>query len=111
MEALKRTLLMASQDDVIDLQALNLREDEASAQGTQAVRYLVRRLQEAQSNPALDPTVQALMHSHIAEPSHRHKSPESEQVTRKWRKDEPMKEDWRSLLHKRLLKNDDLLIL
>ena len=40
-EALKRTLIMASQDDVIDLQALNLREDEATAQGTQAVRYLV----------------------------------------------------------------------
>ena len=60
-------------------------------------------LQEAQSNPALGPTVQALMQSHIAEPSHCHG---------KGREDEPKEGgERRSLLHKRLLKNDDLLIL
>ena len=62
---------MANEANVIDLQALNLREDEATTQGTLAVRYLVQKLQEANSNPSLGPTVQALLHSHMGEPSHR----------------------------------------
>ena len=41
---------MASEANVIDLQALNLREDEATTQGTLAVRYLVQKLQEAHEN-------------------------------------------------------------
>ena len=51
---------MSSQEEV-DLRALNLKDDEASTQGTLAVRYLVRKLQEAKSNPTLAPMVQALM--------------------------------------------------
>ena len=52
---------MANQDELLSLQSLNLREDEATAEGTGAIRYLVQRLQEANSNPALGPTVQALL--------------------------------------------------
>ena len=52
---------MANQDELLNLQSLNLREDEATTKGTRAVRYLVQRLQEANSNPALGPTVQALL--------------------------------------------------
>ena len=41
METLKNYLIMANQDDVIDLQALNLREDEAMMEGTEVVRYTI----------------------------------------------------------------------
>ena len=52
---------MSSQEEEVDLTALNLKDGEASTQGTLAVRYLVRKLQEAKSNPTLAPMVQALM--------------------------------------------------
>ena len=42
---------------------INWREDEASMEGTQALRYLVQSLHDAQTNPSLQPMVQALMHS------------------------------------------------
>ena len=35
------------------------------------MRYLVQKLQEANSNPLLGPTVQALLNSHMGKPSHR----------------------------------------
>ena len=53
--------IMAIQDELLSLQSLNLREDEAIAKGTKAVCYLVQRLQEAHNNPALGPIVQALL--------------------------------------------------
>ena len=40
---------MSSQQEEVDLRALNLKDDKASTQGTLAVRYLVRKLQEAKS--------------------------------------------------------------
>ena len=53
---------MSIQEEEVDLRALNLKDDEASTQGTLEVRYLVRKLQElAKTNPALAPMVQALM--------------------------------------------------
>ena len=58
---------MSSQEEEVDLRALNLKDDEASTQGTLAVRYLVRKLQEAKSNPMLAPMVQALMKEKIEE--------------------------------------------
>ena len=45
----------------MDLRSLNLKDDEVSTQGKLAVHYLVRKLQEAKTNPALVPMVQALM--------------------------------------------------
>ena len=47
----------------IDVCTINWREDEASMEGTQALRYLVQSLHDAQTNPSLKPMVQALMHS------------------------------------------------
>ena len=58
---------MANQDELLSLHYLNLREDEASTEGTKAVRYLVQKLQEAQGNPALNTTVQALLMSHLVD--------------------------------------------
>ena len=52
---------MANQDELLSLQNLNLKEDKAFAEGTKAVRYLVQRFQEAQGNPALSTTMQALL--------------------------------------------------
>ena len=40
---------------------MNLKDDEASIQGTLVVRYLVQKLQEAMSNLMLAPMAQALM--------------------------------------------------
>ena len=37
----------------INWQDLNLVDDEASAKGTQALRFLIQRVQEAQQNPLL----------------------------------------------------------
>ena len=47
----------------IDVRTINWREDEASMKGTQALRYLVQSLHDAQTNPSLQPMVQALMYS------------------------------------------------
>ena len=42
---------------------INWREDGVSMEGTQALRYLVQSLHDAQTNPSLQPMVQVLMHS------------------------------------------------
>ena len=69
----------------IDIRTINWKEDEASREGTQALRYLVQSLHDAQANPSLQPMVQALMISnnllpstshvdatnHLVEPSHK----------------------------------------
>ena len=71
--------------DPIDVHTINWKEDEASREGTQALRYLVQSLHDAQANPSLQPMVQALMRSnnilpptshvdapsHMVEPSHK----------------------------------------
>ena len=46
-----------------DVCTINWREDEASREGTQALRYLVQSLHDAQANPSLQPMVQVLMRS------------------------------------------------
>ena len=43
---------------------VNFKEDEASTQGTHALRNLVQNLHDAQHNPSLRPTVQALIMAH-----------------------------------------------
>ena len=45
----------------IDVCTIIWREDEASIEGTQALRYWVQSLHDAQTNPSLQPMVQALM--------------------------------------------------
>lgn len=45
----------------LDLCLINLKDDEASAQGTKVVCYLVQRLHKAQDNLALSRIVQALI--------------------------------------------------
>ena len=45
----------------INVRTINWREDEASREGTQDLRYLVQLLHDAQTNPSLQPMVQALM--------------------------------------------------
>ena len=47
----------------IDVRTINWREDEASMEGTQALMYLVQSLHDAQTNPSLQPMVQAVMRS------------------------------------------------
>ena len=47
----------------IDVRTINWRKDEASMEGTQALRYLVQSLHDVQTNPSLQPMVQALMGS------------------------------------------------
>ena len=49
--------------DSIDVRTINWREDKASREGTQALRYLVQLLHDAQTNPSLQPMVQVLMQS------------------------------------------------
>ena len=71
----KNQVNVANQVYIMNLQALNLKEDEAIAVGTQAVRYLVQWLQEAQGNPTLEPTVYALLQSQIAGTSHQSDPP------------------------------------
>ena len=68
---------MSSQEEV-DLRALNLKDDEASTQGTLAVRYLVRKLQEAKTNPVLSPMVQDLMKEYKEEKENKVKEGERE---------------------------------
>ena len=47
----------------INVCTINWREDKASREGTQALRYLVQLLHDAQPNPSLQPMVNALMRS------------------------------------------------
>ena len=54
-----------SDSEQLDLHLINLKDDEATATGTKAVRYLVQRLHETQDNPALATMVQALMREHM----------------------------------------------
>ena len=56
MEAIAKNL-----QDEIDVRMVDLKDDEASVEGTQAVRLLVQKLHEAQGNSSLQPVVQALM--------------------------------------------------
>ena len=69
----------------IDICTISWKEDETSREGTQALRYLVQSLHDAQTNPSLQPMVHALMRSnnllpstshvdapnHMVEPSHK----------------------------------------
>ena len=59
---------MEAQDQV-DVRTVNFREDEASSEGTQALRLLVLKLREAQANPLLQPMVQVLMMANPSAPS------------------------------------------
>ena len=58
--------------DPVDVRTINWKEDEASREGTQALRYLVQSLHDAQANPSLQPMVQALMRSNNLLPSTSH---------------------------------------
>ena len=86
---------MSSQEEV-DLRALNLKDDEASTQGTLAVRYLVRKLQEAKTtNPALAPMVQALMKEQEDDKGNEIKEGERgnssmQESSQKWRSSTPL---------------------
>ena len=52
-------------DDIpINWQELNLGEDEASAQGTRALRFMIERIHQVQYNPNLRPIVQSLFRAH-----------------------------------------------
>ena len=48
----------------INWQHMNLAEDDASAQGTRALRLMVQKIHEAQGNPSLRPTLQSLFMAH-----------------------------------------------
>ena len=74
---------MTNRDELLSLQTLNLREDKATSEGTRAVRYLVQRLQEAYGNPALGPTVQALLQDQLVGTSHHGDSQQEEAVVHK----------------------------
>ena len=58
--------------DPVDVRTINQKEDEASREGTQALRYLVQSLHDAQANPSLQPMVHALMRSNNLIPSTSH---------------------------------------
>ena len=58
--------------DPVDVRTINWKEDEASREGTQALRYLVQLLHDAQSNPSLQPMLHALMRSNNLIPSTSH---------------------------------------
>ena len=45
--------MLENMQELVDVHTINLREDEASIEGTQALRYLVQSLQDAQMNPLL----------------------------------------------------------
>ena len=53
-----------SEETPINWQALNLVDDEASSQGTRAPRFMIKRIQEAQQDPNLRPTLQSLFRAH-----------------------------------------------
>ena len=57
-----------NQQQLLDLNAINLLEDDASNEGMRAVWYLARRLQEAQSNPNLRIAVQAQLQANALIP-------------------------------------------
>ena len=46
--------------DHVDVRTINWKEDEASREGTQALRHLAQSLHDAQANPSLQPMVHAL---------------------------------------------------
>ena len=48
----------------INWQQMNLAEDDTSAQGTRALRFMVQKIHEAQGNPSLRPTLQSLFMAH-----------------------------------------------
>ena len=56
----------------VDVCTINWKENEASREGTQALRYLVQLLHDAQSNPSLQPMLHALMRSNNLIPSTSH---------------------------------------
>ena len=55
---------MATRSEQLDWQEIHLSEDEASAQGTHAVRFLVQQVEKAQKNPYLKPILNNLMMAH-----------------------------------------------
>ena len=71
--------------EFVDICTINWKEDKASREGTQALRYLVQSLHDAQTNPSLQTMVHVLMRSnnllppnsqvdapsHMAKPSHK----------------------------------------
>ena len=59
----------------IDVHTIKWREDEASMEGTQALRYLVQTLHDAQTNPSLQPMVQASMCSNKINPPNKVDAP------------------------------------
>ena len=48
-------------DGSINWNELNLVEDEAFAEGTRALRFLIKQIQQAQKNPLIQTTLQSLM--------------------------------------------------
>ena len=50
--------------NLINLQDLNLVDDEASIEGTRALRFVIQRVQQAKQNPLLQPTLQSLFTAH-----------------------------------------------
>ena len=54
-----------SDSEQLNVHLINLKDDEAIATGTKAIRYLVQRLHKAQDNPTLATMVQALMREHM----------------------------------------------
>ncbi|MCO5546593.1 hypothetical protein L7F22_000022 [Adiantum nelumboides] len=55
---------MATRSQQLDWQEIHLSEDEASAQGTHAVRFLVQQVEKAQNNSLLRPMLNNLMRAH-----------------------------------------------
>ena len=55
---------MATRSEQLDWQKIHLSEDEASAQGTHAVRFLVQQVEKAQNNSLLKPMLNNLMKAH-----------------------------------------------
>ena len=55
--------------DPVDVRTINWKEDEASREGTQALRYLVQSLYDAEANPSLQPMVHSFMRSNNLLPS------------------------------------------
>ncbi|MCO5563733.1 hypothetical protein L7F22_017380 [Adiantum nelumboides] len=55
---------MATRSEQLNWQEIHLSEDEASAQGTHAVRFLVQQVEKAQNNSLLRPMFNNLMRAH-----------------------------------------------
>ncbi|MCO5601434.1 hypothetical protein L7F22_055555 [Adiantum nelumboides] len=62
--SLKDSSLMATRSEQLNWQEIHLSEDEASAQGTHAVRFLVQQVEKAQNNFLLRPMLNNLMRAH-----------------------------------------------